>query len=152
MAFLPLLPSTGPAIRIERLRLWVSRCGRDLDRRRLNLSLTRPLCARLGWQKGDRVVIALGLGEDRGKLQLARVERAGAGHKLSTIRASHVLRCAVTTPCVVQGEDFAPLLDRCLDPLDLAFALEDGLLIANLPSATATASTQPLRAPLAAVG
>jgi hypothetical protein len=152
MAFLPLLPGSGPAIRVERLRLWTERSGRTLDRRRLNLSISRPLCTRLGWQKGDRVVIAIGLGEDRGKLQIARVERSGAGHRLSGFKQSHVLRAAVTTPVSLQGEDLSPLLDRFLDPGDIAFAVEDGVLVAALTPSAAT-DVQPARAaPLSVVG
>ncbi|KFC64004.1 hypothetical protein FG93_05514 [Bosea sp. LC85] len=137
MAFLPLLPSSGPVVRGKRLRIIVGRSGRNLDRRRVTFALSRELAEALNWQPSDRIVISLGLGTDRGRVQLVRVEKQRAGHKLITTPNSKVLRVSVTTPAVLQGEDVAPLLDAFLDPAAADFAIQDGALIATL---------QPLRA------
>lgn len=132
MAFLPLLPTSGPRVLGKRLRIAVERAGRQLDRRRVTFAISRELAEALTWQVGDRIVISLGLGADRGKVQLARVEKSRAGHKLTAFSQSRVLRVGVSTPCLLQGEDMAPLLDAFLDPAPADFAVVDGVLLAHL--------------------
>ena len=143
MAFLPLLPSAGPAIRGKRLRIAVERRGRALDRRRVTFAISRELAEALNWQTGDRIVIALGLGDDRGRVQLSRVEKPGAGHKLTAFSQSRVLRVGVTTLTTLQGEDIAPLLDAFVEPANADFAIENGALIATLHP-LAPAAAQPV--------
>lgn len=132
MAFLPLLPTSGPRVLGKRLRIAVERAGRQLDRRRVTFALSRELAEALNWQVGDRIVTSLGLGADRGRVQLARVEKSHAGHKLIAFAHSRVLRVCLTTPCLLQGEDVAPLLDGFLDPAQADFAIVDGVLLAHL--------------------
>lgn len=132
MPFLPLLPSSGPRIIGKRLRIAVERAGRQLDRRRVTFALSRELAEALNWQVGDRIVTSLGLGEDRGKVQLARVEKNRVGHKLIAFSQSRVLRVCLSTPCLLQGEDMAPVLDAFLDPAPADFAVVDGVLLAHL--------------------
>lgn len=132
MAFLPLLPSSGPRILGKRLRIAVERTGRQLDRRRITFAISRELAEALNWQIGDRIVASLGLGSDRGRVQLARVEKSRAGHKLTAFSQSRVLRISVSTPCLLQGEDMAPVLDAFLDPAPAEFAVSDGVLLAHL--------------------
>lgn len=132
MAFLPLLPSSGPRVLGKRLRVVVERTGRNLDRRRLTFGLSRELAEALGWQAGDRIVVSIGLGSDLGRAQLSRVERPGAGHKLIAYAQSRVLRVCVTTPLALQGQDMQPWLDALLDPAPVDFAMTDGALVAQL--------------------
>lgn len=143
MAFLPLLPSSGPRVIGRRCRVIVERAGRKLDRRRITFALSRDLTQALDWQPGDRVVISLGLGADRGRAQLARVDKPTAGHKLTAYRQSHVLRVSVSTPALLQGEDVASLLDVFLTPAATDFAISDGALLVTLSPLTAPAA-QPL--------
>lgn len=146
MAFLPLLPSAGPAVRGKRLRIAVERRGRQLDRRRVTFAVSRELAEALNWQPGDRIVIALGLGDDRGRCQLSRVEKPGAGHKLTCFNQSRVLRVGVTTPTTLQGEDIAPLLDGFVEPACADFAIENGALLVSLSPLTPAVAQPELRA------
>lgn len=146
MAFLPLLPTSGPRVLGRRLRVSAQRAGKLLDRRRLTFALSRELAEALNWQIGDRIVISLGLGADRGRVQLARVEKTAAGHKLAAFAQSRVLRVGVSTPTLLQGEDMAPLLDAFLDPAPADFAIVDGVLLAQLvPLRAALSGAPPMR-------
>jgi hypothetical protein len=150
MAFLPLLPTSGARIHGKRLRIIVERTGRQLDRRRITFSISRELADALNWQAADRIVIALGIGADRGLVQLTRVEKSTAGHKLSTTPNCKVLRCAVTIPVILHGEDISTELDTFLDPAAVDFSLGDGVLTAILqPLRTAAHAPEP--APLRSV-
>lgn len=146
MAFLPLLPTSGPRVLGKRLRISAERIGKLLDRRRLTFALSRELAEALNWQIGDRIVVSLGLGADRGRVQLARVEKTSAGHKLTAFAQSRVLRVGVSTPCLLQGEDMAPILDAFLDPAPADFAISDGVLLAHLvPLRAALTGATPMR-------
>lgn len=147
LAFLPLLPSSGPRVLGKRLRIVVERTGRRQDRRRITFSLSRELAEGLGWQAGDRIVASLGLGDDWGRVQLARVEKPGAGHKLTTYPQSRVLRIGVTTPVLLNGADLAPLLDLFIEPAAVDFAVSDGALTASLAPLRAAASPTVLSFP-----
>lgn len=136
MAFLPLLPSSGPRVLGKRLRISVERSGRRLDRRRITFAISRELAEALNWQIGDRIVTSLGLGTDRGRVQLARVEKSRAGHKLTAFTQSRVLRVTVSTPTMLLGEDMAPLLDQFVAPAPADFAVTDGVLLAHLQPLT----------------
>lgn len=145
LAFLPLLPTSGPRVVGRRCRISVEPAGRKHDRRRLTFAISRELAQALSWQPGDRVVIALGLGADRGRAQLARVDKPTAGHKLTTYRQSHVLRVSVSTPTTLQGEDVAPLLDAFLTPAGADFAIADGTLLVTLSPLNLAAAQPALR-------
>lgn len=145
MAFLPLLPTSGPRVIGRRCRISVDHAGRKRDRRRITFSISRELAQTLNWQPGDRVVISLGLGADRGRAQLSRVDKPTAGHKLTTYRQSHVLRVSVSTPTTLQGEDVTSLLDAFLTPAGADFAIVDGTLLVTLSPLTATAAQPVLR-------
>ncbi|OYX02353.1 MAG: hypothetical protein B7Z14_03655 [Bosea sp. 32-68-6] len=132
MAFLPLLPSSGARVTGKRLRIAVDRAGKRGDRRRISFSISRELAEALAWQIGDRIVASIGLGDDWGRVQLARVERPGAGHKLTAFAQSKVLRIAVTTPVLLNGTDLTSLLDPFLDPASVDFHVGDGTLAATL--------------------
>lgn len=151
MSFLPLLPSSGPSIIGKRVRVLVVRSGRHLDRRRLTFLFSRELTDALNWQPADRVVISLGLGADRGRVQISRVAKSKAGHKLSTVPNCRLLRCAVTTPVLLQGEDVAPVLDAFLDPASADFTVESGNLLVEMKPLRHAVEPAPEPVPLRSV-
>ena len=143
LAFLPLLPTTGPSFRGKRVRVNVERAGRHGDRRRLSVAVSRDLAEALNWQAGDRIVISLGIGADRGRAQLSRVAKPTGGHKLSKYRQSHTLAVRVTTPVLLHGEDMSAVLDGFSEPAGADFTIADGTLHVVLVPLTPAAS-QPL--------
>ena len=143
LAFLPLLPTSGPSFRGKRVRINVERIGRLGDRRRVNIALSRDLAEALNWQAGDRIVISLGIGADRGRAQLSRVAKPTGGHKLSKYRQSHTLAVRVSTPVLLQGEDVSAVLDAFIEPAAADFTVADGTLHVVLAPLT-PAATQPV--------
>lgn len=135
MPFLPAISGwhrepTGP-----NARLHICKTGRALDRRRLTFVLSRELIEQVGWQGGERVVIALGVGEDLGAFQISRVTRARAGLKLIPHSHARGFRVHLTLPPEIHGIRPADVLDALELPARLDFAVRDGALELRCPKA-----------------
>ncbi len=128
MPFLPAISGwyrepTGP-----NARLHICKSGRNLDRRRLTFVLSRELIEQAGWQGGERVVIALGVGDDLGAFQISRVTKARAGLKLIPHSNARGFRVHLTLPPEIHGVRPADFLDLIELPARLDFAVRDGAL------------------------
>lgn len=128
MAFLPAISGwvrepTGP-----NARLHISKTGRSLDRRRLTFVLSRELIEQVGWQGGERVVIALGVGDDLGAFQISRITKPRAGLKLIPHSHARGFMVSVTLPPQIHGVRPADFLDLIALPARLDFAVHDSAL------------------------
>jgi len=128
MAFLPAISGwvrepTGP-----NARLHICKTGRNLDRRRLTFVLSRELIEQVGWQGGERVVIALGVGDDLGAFQISRITKPRAGLKLIPHSHARGFRVSVTLPPQIHGVRPVDFLDLIALPARLDFAVHDGAL------------------------
>lgn len=133
MPFLPVISGWHRESSGANARLHVSKVGRQLDRRRLCFVLSRELIEQAGWQGGERVVIALGVGDDLGGFQMSRVSRQRAGVKLIAHSNARGFRIHLTLPPAVHGIAPADFLDRIRLPAALEFEVRDGALLLRCP-------------------
>lgn len=102
MAFLPLLLGTSRGERHPiRLYFAQSRGGRA-DRLLLTVVMSRSQVETMGWQGGDYLVIAIGSGDDAGKIQLSKSRRR-SGNRLIANSNCAGFRVSFTLPHVANG-------------------------------------------------
>lgn len=128
MPFLPAISGWYREPSGPNARLHICKCGQRLDRRRLTFVLSRELVEQAGWQGGERVVIALGVGDDLGAFQISRVTKARAGLKLISHSNARGFRVHVTLPPEIHGVRPADFLDTLELPARLDFEVRNGAL------------------------
>lgn len=136
MSFLPALSGWFREPAGPNARLHVAPTGRYMDRRRLTFVISRELVELAGWQGGERIVVSLGVGDDLGAFQLARVTKARAGLKLIPCSSgARGFRLNVTLPPELHGVRPADFLDRLPTPIRLDFTVRDGAIELRCPAA-----------------
>lgn len=128
MAFLPAISGwarepAGPSVHLH-----MYKSGRNLDRRRLTFVLSREVIEQVGWQGGERVVLALGVGDDLGSFQISRITKPRDGLKLIPRPHARGFRVSVTLPPGIHGVRPADFLDLLALPAPLDFAVREGAL------------------------
>lgn len=134
MPFLPAISGWYREPSGPNARLHVSKCGQKLDRRRLTFVLSRELIEQAGWQGGERLVIALGVGDDLGAFQISRVTKARAGLKLIPHSNARGFRVSLTLPPEIHGVRPADLLDTLELPARLDIEAHTGALELRCPA------------------
>jgi hypothetical protein len=117
---LPVVPP-GPAVRLK------------VSRGQLIFKINRWLAADLGWQPADRVIIAFGVGDDFGRIQLSRVDSATAGHKIARL-GSRGISTRATLPASVGGISKHTILQGLpQESVVLPHTIDHGTLVVTTP-------------------
>ncbi len=142
MAFLPAFSTHGADRTGLRVRLHMQVTGRRGDRRRLTFVLSRGLVEKLGWQLGERIVVALGTEADLGAFQMTRSGHRRVGVALHANSNSSGARLTLSLPPTIHGLEPAVFLDRLVLPQHLDIALEgEALVLRTTPASAAVLPT-----------
>lgn len=138
MAFVPVISKGGgPWATKARVAITISKPYYG-DLRHANIHLTRPVLDELNWRAADRMFVSLGVGDDFGKLQVARVKAGGS--KLCTTVSKNNFIISFTIPELIgdmKRADFTALVpSRIL----CDYKVESGLLHCSLRPAEQAAN------------
>lgn len=145
MSFLPAISSHTRDRTSLRARLYVQIGGKSADRRRLTFFLSRGLIDRIGWQIGERLIVAIGVGADTGAFQVTRSDHARTGSRLLAVPSSAGARFGLSLPPEVHGFRPADFVDRIVQPASLAWGLTEGALVLRADLAPEASLRMPLR-------
>lgn len=150
MPFLPALTGWARKQPGPRATIHVGINGYMSDRRRVTFALTRELIELACWQAGERFVISIGVGEDKGAFQITRSDRPNTGLKLIANSRALGFRISLNLPPVIHGIDVCRFFDGLPRPCPCDHAVNDGVLVlkARRDEAASAAETTviPMRA------
>lgn len=129
MPFLPAITGWVRQAPGPRATIHTAVSGREGDRRRITFVLTRELVDLAGWQGGERFVVSIGTGADRGAFQISRTDRPRTGLKLIPHSQARGFRLHLNLPACVHGIDIPALVDNLPRPCSCRFAMQDAALI-----------------------